>query len=202
MANKATKGILTVLIEGVINDFMPQTVADVVYVDDQQTTLTTKLAEIIADLATRAKTTDMTSAIQTAINGLRTELMGEDVPEAYDTFKEIATYITEHKEVSDALTAAVGNKADKSTVEAIQQTVNALGALAKKDKVEETDLADALKTKINASTEAQHTHDNKTVLDGITAEKVTAWDGKGRVLVSKTQPADLGPTDLWVRPID
>lgn len=176
MANKATKGILTVLIEGVLNDFMPQTVADMVYVDGE-TTLTTKLAEILADVATRAKTTDMNSAIQTAIDGLRTELMGEDVPEAYDTFKEIATYITEHKEVSDALTAAVGNKADKSTVEALQQTVNALSA-------------------------TQHTHANQTVLDGITAEKVTAWDGKGRALVSKTQPADLGPTDIWLRPID
>lgn len=201
MANKATKGIMTVLIEGVLNDFMPQTVADMVYVDGE-TTLTTKLAEILADVATRAKTTDMNSAIQTAIDALRTELMGEDVPEAYDTFKEIATYITEHKEVSDALTAAVGSKADKSAVEAIQQTVNALGALAKKDKVEETDLAEALKTKVNAAAAAQHTHANQTVLDGISAEKVTAWDGKGRALVSKTQPADLGPTDIWLRPID
>lgn len=201
MANKATKGILTVLVEGVLNDYMPQTVADAVYVDGS-TTLTTKLAEMIADTATRAKTDDMTSAIKTAIDNLRTELMGEDVPEAYDTFKEIATYIAEHKEVSDALTAAVGNKADKTTVEALQKTVAALGALANKDKVEETDLADALKNKINASSEANHTHANKTVLDGISAEKVTAWDGKGRVLVSKTQPADLGPTDLWIRPID
>ena len=201
MANKATKGILTVLVEGVLNDYMPQTVSDAVYVDGS-TTLTTKLAEMIADTATRAKTDDMTTAIKNAIDDLRTELMGEDVPEAYDTFKEIATYIAEHKEVSDALTAAVGNKADKTTVEALQKTVAALGALAKKDKVEETDLADALKTKINESAEANHTHANKATLDKIDEAKLTELESKGRVLVSKTQPADLGPTDLWIRPID
>jgi len=31
-------------------------------------------------------------------------------------------------------------------------------------------------TEISANTAARHTHSNKTVLDGITAEKVAAWD--------------------------
>lgn len=38
------------------------------------------------------------------------------------------------------------------------------------------DLSDAPTSDINANTEARHTHDNKTVLDGITADKVAAWD--------------------------
>lgn len=35
----------------------------------------------------------------------------------------------------------------------------------------------AMDTRVQAVEAASHTHDNKTVLDGITAEKVTAWDG-------------------------
>lgn len=51
------------------------------------------------------------------------------------------------------------------------------GALASKNKVAEEDLADDLKAKVNASAEGNHSHANKTVLDGVTADKVTAWDG-------------------------
>ncbi len=45
-------------------------------------------------------------------------------PEMYDTFKEIADYIGEHEEVSTALNDAIGNKADKTTVETLTTTVN------------------------------------------------------------------------------
>lgn len=51
------------------------------------------------------------------------------------------------------------------------------GALASKDKVAEGDLTDELKEKVNAAAEGNHSHINKTVLDGVTAEKVTVWDG-------------------------
>lgn len=34
---------------------------------------------------------------------------------------------------------------------------------------------------INENTAARHSHDNKTVLDGITAEKVTEWDSKNSI---------------------
>lgn len=51
-----------------------------------------------------------------------------------------------------------------------------LGTLAYKSEVAEADLNADLAAKINASTAANHVHDNKTVLDGITAEKVAAWD--------------------------
>lgn len=50
------------------------------------------------------------------------------------------------------------------------------GALASKDKVAEADLEDTLKTKVNAAAEGNHSHSNKDVLDGVTAEKVSAWD--------------------------
>lgn len=51
------------------------------------------------------------------------------------------------------------------------------GALASKNKVAEADLEDELKEKVNAAAEGNHSHSNKAVLDGVTAEKVTSWDG-------------------------
>lgn len=51
-----------------------------------------------------------------------------------------------------------------------------LGAMAYKANVAEADLDSALAKKINDASAANHGHDNKGVLDGITAEKVAAWD--------------------------
>ena len=41
------------------------------------------------------------------------DLMGEGVPETFDTIKEIYDYIKEHKEVATALNTAIANKVDK-----------------------------------------------------------------------------------------
>lgn len=50
------------------------------------------------------------------------------------------------------------------------------GALAKKNSVSESDLDTALAEKVNTASEGNHSHLNKTVLDGITSAKVSAWD--------------------------
>lgn len=71
-------------------------------------TVPTKVSDITNDSKFQTET-----EVNTAIGGLRSELMGEGVPEAYDTFKELADYIEAHKTAADALTAAVGNKVDK-----------------------------------------------------------------------------------------
>ena len=56
------------------------------------------------------------------------------------------------------------------------KTLLGLGTLAYKSEVAEGDLNADLAAKINAASGAQHAHDNKGVLDGITSDKVTAWD--------------------------
>lgn len=56
------------------------------------------------------------------------------------------------------------------------KTMLGLGDLAYKSEVAEGDLNADLAAKINASTAVNHSHANKDVLDGITAEKVAAWD--------------------------
>lgn len=197
MSNTAKKAILQAKIEGVLTDLMPKTTAEhVMY--DETTTVAAKLAAILADVAALPTT----ATVNSAISALRTELMGEGVPEAYDTFKELADYISTHQTAADALTAAVGNKADKTAVEAMQATISGLGALAQKSTVEETDLSATLKEKINAAAEGSHFHTNKGVLDGITAEKVTAWDGKTTVHIGTTTPANMGVADLFFKIVE
>lgn len=234
MSNVAQKAILTAKINGVLKDLMVKTSADQVFIDDS-TTLAAKLTELVSALDGKAavnhtheadslfatsadgnrrslqKVLDekaTTEAMNGAISAAISELIG-GAPETYNTLKEIADYIEAHKEVVDALNAAISNKADASVVTTLQETVTAiktvtdsLGALATKDSVAESDLDEALKAKINASTAANHSHDNKTVLDGITADLVTAWNGKSTIYYSATQPIGLAEGDLWVQLID
>ena len=225
MSNVAQKAILTAKIEGVLKDLMVKTTADQVFIDSD-TTLDVKLAEVISALGGKAASSHThtqaeivgledaltsrptTETMNTAISTAISELIG-GAPETYDTLKEIADYISAHADVVDAINAAIGAKADASVVTTLQETVaaiktvtDALGALATKDTVSETDLDEALKTKINAAAAGNHSHNNKTVLDGINADMVSAWNSKSKVYYSVTQPHSLADGDLWVQLVD
>lgn len=155
-----------------------------------------------ADLAYAAKSavdtligSDTAKSVRTIANEeLAAQLIPANAQEALNTLAEIAAWIQEHPEdaaaINEAITA-LQNKVDtEGTVSAaITAAINALnigsyaktadlGALAAKDTVAETDLDADLKAKVNAAAEGNHSHDNKTVLDGVTAEKVAAWDAK------------------------
>lgn len=160
MANTAKNAILRAKIEGALVDLLIKTDAQNVYVDSN-TTLTKKLADIATSIATKASSDDLS----TAIANLRTELMGSGVPEAYDTFKELADYIAEHEDVANALTSAIGDKADQTEVDAIQEVINSLGSLANLSMVTEDELDADLLSKINAAADGNHSHHNMDLLD-------------------------------------
>lgn len=181
------------LIESQVIELMVKTSVENVMVDDN-TTLAKKLAEMVASLNGKATTEQVNQAVSSAINNLI-----DGAPGTYDTLKEIADYIATHQSAAEALNAAIGNKADKSTVDKIQETIQGLGSLASKNTVAETDLAPELKEKVNAAAQGNHAHGNKTVLDGITAEKIQQWDGKGRLYVSAVKPENMKEGDLWAQ---
>lgn len=191
MANTAKKAILRAKVEGALTDLMVKTQADNVFLDDSAT-VAGKLAEMVTAINLRAKSEDVTAEIAAAINGL---VAG--APETYDTLKEIADYIAAHEDVVTALNAAVGAKADKTALDAVKATVDALGSLATKSKVGEAELDAGLKAKIDSASAANHSHANKAALDGITADVVAEWNSKGTVFVQPTQPASLTEGDLW-----
>lgn len=196
MSSVSKKAILRALVEGVVTDLMVKTQADNVYIDDT-TTVAAKLSEIVAAVNLKASSASVTAEISAAINDLI-----NGAPETYNTLKEISDYIASHEDVVTTLNAAIGNKADKTAFEAVQATVNALGSLASKNAVSESDLDSSLKEKVNAAAEGNHSHSNKTVLDGITSDHVSEWNNKGTVFTAATEPSDLAAGDLWVQIIE
>ena len=120
-----------------------------------QSSSDTKFSDTDKAINLRPTQTEVTEQIA----ALKQEIMGDLPVEAYDTFTELAAYIEEHQEAANALTAAVGNKADKTVVDDILTVINALGALAKKDKVSKDDLDASLQTELDAkaTTEAMNT---------------------------------------------
>lgn len=220
----AKNAILKAKINNIVTELLVKTDAANVYVD-ADTTLATKLSAIIADIATKASTQDLTNGlagkansshthaqsevtgltdalallsskqeVTNAIDALRQELLGDTPVEAYNTFTELAAYIETHGEAAAALTAAVGNKADKATTlagygitdaytktaadKAIADKISAATGGVKASEVQSAlnTYKTSNDTRVSALETAKHSHSNKTVLDGITSAKVTAWD--------------------------
>ena len=99
------------------------------------------------------------------------------------------------------------NKIEEVKVNGVAVTIDAnkgvdipvpTGALASKNTVAETDLDQALATKVNNADTKAHEHANATVLDGIDATVVEGWNAKARVIAATSQPADLAEGDLFI----
>ena len=108
-----------------------------------------------------------------AINEFATQITDDGT---INTYKEILNYISTHggeaadmMAAIDALEALVGSKSVAT------QIAEAIAAENLDQYATDEELATAI-ARIVALEGAKHTHDNKTVLDGISAEKVAAWD--------------------------
>ena len=174
--------ILQAYVEDMLTDLMVKTNVENVVITEAnvEKTLATKLSEMITTLNAKATKIEVTTAISTAIDEL---ISG--APGTYDTLKEIADYITSNQDVVAALNSAISSKVDKIAgmglssndfTDALLAKINSLGTLSAKSVVVETDLDTALKSKINASSSASHSHANKTVLDGVSSVKIAQWD--------------------------
>lgn len=104
---------------------------------------------------------------------------------SYDTLKEIADWISGHKTDAAAMNSAIvalegivdgiGGEGEKATV--VAYVTDAIAALKIGDYAKAADLT-KLAVRVSTVEGKAHEHTNKAVLDGITAEKITAWDGK------------------------
>ena len=229
MATTAQKAILKAKLSGVLTELMLKTIPEQVFIDDD-TTLDEKLLEMINALngkapsnhthseeqinglenalSSRPTTKEMNDAISNAVSSAISSLI-DGAPDAYNTLKEVSDYITSHGDVVNALYELVGDRANKNTVTALQSTVTALqdtidklGALASKNKVSESDLDDTLKEKVNAASQGNHSHNNKSVLDSITSASLELWNGKAKIYASESQPSGLTENDLWLQLVD
>lgn len=243
----AKNAIIKAKIEGIITELMIKTDAANVYVDDKTTLATklssiitdiaskasTKdLTKGLADKAPATHThaqseiTGLTDAlaklassesVTKAIDALRQEMLGDTPVEAYNTFTELAEYISTHKEAADALTAAVGDKADKATTlsgygitdaytmtqvdtkisDAISNATGGESAASVKAALDSYKTSND--TRVDALETDKHNHTNKTALDTITSDNITSWTGKSKVYFDATEPASMTDKDLWVQ---
>ena len=119
------------------------------------------------------------SAMNAAITALQNKVdTGDQTVSAYVAAAIAALNIGDYATAANLTALADRVSAAESQITNLQESVSGLGDMADKDTVSESDLDAALAEKVNAASEGNHAHGNKTVLDGITAEKVAAWDGK------------------------
>lgn len=123
------------------------------------------------------------SARTIANEELAKQLIPENANESLDTLAEIAAWIQAHPDDASAMNAAItklqailagiGGDDEKATV--VAYVTDAIAALSIGDYAKAADLT-ALAARVTALEADTHTHSNKTVLDGIDAAKVAAWD--------------------------
>ena len=122
---------------------------------------------------------DAGKSVRTIANEeLAAQLIPEDAQESLDTLAEIAAWIQEHPDDAAAMNAAIEAlqaKVDTGSQKVSEYVSAAIAALNIGDYAKAADLT-VLAGRVTTLEGASHTHANKTVLDGITSEKVTAWD--------------------------
>ena len=107
-----------------------------------------------SDAAYRQSTGYTDKKIADLING---------APETLDTLKEVADAIKANKTVADALTAAVGKKANQAELDT-HVSNNTIHITSQE------------RTNWNDANNKKHSHSNKSVLDGITSALINTWN--------------------------
>lgn len=177
MAN--VKNILEkIKLNGVLEDIIAKSTGEYVTVtyNGAEKTLAAALGEILTALNALPTGDNVDTKISAAIDAL----IG-GAPETYDTLKEVADYISSHKDAADALTAAIGDKVDKEEGKGLSAN----------------DFTDALKAKLEgleipgaATAEA----------DGLMSkEDKAALDGLRGVRYGSEAPADMKDGELFIR---
>lgn len=182
----AKQEAIEAILDGVTDDF--DTLKEVAAWIQSDTTASAELVTRVSNIeADYLKGADKTT-LQGEIDALET-FVGELPEDA--TSDTVVEYI---QEVVDGL--KIGDYAKAADLTALAERVTAAesaievleGKVGDKTVAEQiTDVTDAMSEKITTLEGKAHTHENATVLDGITAEKVAAWDK----VSEKANDADL-----------
>lgn len=122
---------------------------------------------------------DANKSVRTIANEeLAAQLIADNADASLDTLQEIAAWIQSHPDDAAAMNEAI--EALEAKVNTGDQTVTAyvtaaINALSIGDYAKAAELT-ALAARVTTLEGTAHSHANKTVLDGITAEQVSAWD--------------------------
>ncbi len=126
------------------------------------------------------------SARTIANEELAAQLIPDGAKESLDTLQEIAQWIQDHPDDAAAMNSAIEalqTKVGDTSVSA--QITAAIDALKIGDYAKAADLTAAI-ARIATLEGDSHTHSNKTVLDGITSDKVNTWDASVQTVTGGT----------------
>ena len=146
------------------------------YVKSTDLSIPTKVSELTNDKKYQTDSDLVTALTPYAkSDDVTTEIIAEiakvvaDAPEDFNTLKEMSDWISNHENDASAMNSAISD--NKTAITALQT--------GKADKSEiPTTVSELTDSDDYAKKTDLHSHENKTVLDGITEEKVTAWDNK------------------------
>lgn len=182
--------ILQMKINGALADLYARTNYANVYNEDGTKTLTAEISDILSAIDALPTTEEVNAAIKAADDTLYNKILGKvddttTIDEAFDTLKEVADWIKTHGDVATAFRSDITDLQGRMT--AAEGEIDALQTDLSEAEGNITDLQGRMTTAegeidaLQSSVDAIHTHDNKTVLDGITAEKVSAWDSNATI---------------------
>lgn len=141
----------------------------------------TELNTAKSDLVGTAEDTDASDTIKGAKKYADKKVadLVNGAPETLDTLSELASALKNNADIVDVLEASIATKANQTALNAIDTRV---GELEKVDHDHENKtVLDGITaqniTDWNDAVSKEHTHSNKAVIDGITAAQVTKWDG-------------------------
>lgn len=171
---------------------------------DAQTAATYDDTQVKADIKTNADAIDLLNDASTVEGSVDYKIaqavaaIMENPDETMNSINELVTWCNDH--ASDALELSNQVSANKDDIAALEalvgetavatQITDAIAAALKIDGVDKyalaTDLTAAI-ARIAALEAKAHEHANKDVLDGITAEKVSAWDAAEGNAIAKAE---------------
>lgn len=213
MSELSTNAVMKALMDGRVTKLMPETTDEQIRLSDNST-LESKLADMINAINLRAKidavnamynelidildSKSSVSEVEEQIAALKQDILGDMPSDVYDTFTELYKYISEHEDVAEALTEAIGLKADRSEVDT---AVN--DALAESKSYTDTEIAKAFAGSGSGGIEdaAEILYEAKTytdteVADALSEAKLYAGAGdatlKLTVLSESKDYTDLG----------
>ena len=159
-----------------ISDAQTAATYDDTDIKDRMTTAEGKITTLVGDDASKSARAIAAEEVAKIVDG---------ADSSYDTLKEIADWISSHKTDAGTMNSAIlaleaivdgiGGEGEKATV--VAYVTDAISALKIGDYAKAADLT-ALAGRVGALEGKAHEHENKTVLDGVTSEKVADWDSK------------------------
>ncbi len=122
MATSAENAILKIMIEGVLRDAIFKTYGKACYLNDGST-VESAIANIITNISALPTASGVDEKIQTAVTNMKNQILGltdadTTIDAAYDTLKEVATWINEHGDVASAFTTDIAEL--KTAVQSLQ----------------------------------------------------------------------------------